>query len=638
MFSCPYNDIIEFDYGGEFVQKLIVFLKEFLRINAIKRLGQSANIMKKEAGCLVFFTFLFAIFEGVGISFLLPVLQYAEDGSSAIDPSSGGVWGLVARVFQFVHIPINLITLLCLAFSPILMRQVVFYLKTWYSAIVSGRVTIRSRMKVVRDIYSADYSFFLAHSVGQVVNVVIGLSTAGGTALLAIINYFSILLLIVLYVLISLAISVPLTICATFFAVTVLLLVKSNISAIGRYGAIVAKRSQEMMGKIVERMSLSALVKLRNQKEQEILYIDDYSQEMYRIGVKQAKLSARVEVISDPLLMLSAFITLYFGISILGMTLAQLGILMFILIRINAKVKELNAARQAITSAMANVNLLNEMVNEAQNDSKIISGSQAFNGLKKSLVFDHVYFAYSDVKNSFGEIISKGGSVLKDINLEITAGSFIALAGRSGAGKSTMVNLLPRLQDVTSGAIYFDSINIKDLRLEDLRPSIGFLRQTAMLFNESIYDNLVYGLGFIPEDEQIRKALDDAFASFVYDLPDGLDTKLGDSGVRFSGGEKQRIALARVLLEDTDILVLDEPTSALDSESEAYIQEALSRLHGKKTIIVIAHRLATIMQADTIFVMQNGSIVERGSHSELLNAQGVYSVLFKNQINGMIGM
>jgi subfamily B ATP-binding cassette protein MsbA len=162
--------------------------------------------------------------------------------------------------------------------------------------------------------------------------------------------------------------------------------------------------------------------------------------------------------------------------------------------------------------------------------------------------------------------------------------------GRSGMGKSTLVELLPRLREATAGSITYDGTDIKAFDVGSLRRGIGYLTQNAMLFNDTVRQNLTYGLGFEPSDGQIRDALERAHAAFVYDLPQGLETMLGDRGVRFSGGEQQRIALARVLLEDTSILILDEPTSALDSESEVFIQDALASLHGHKTIIVIAHR------------------------------------------------
>jgi ABC-type multidrug transport system fused ATPase/permease subunit len=204
--------------------------------------------------------------------------------------------------------------------------------------------------------------------------------------------------------------------------------------------------------------------------------------------------------------------------------------------------------------------------------------------------------------------------------------------GRSGAGKSTRVELLPRVPEATRGTIAFAGVAITECRVGSLRRGIGYLTQSAMLFNDTVRENLTYGLGFEPSEEQLRAALESAYATFVYDLPSGLETRLGDRGVRFSGGERQRIALARVLLEDCSILILDEPTSALDSESETYIQKALAGLHGAKTIIVIAHRLATVIQADQLLVIEDGRIVERGTHDELVATDNVYRRLFETQL------
>ena len=618
------------------MQPIIDFLNEYLRINAIKRLWGKVSIRKSEIFFLVLLAFLFAAFEGVGLSLLLPVLQYAESGQSAITNSTGAVLVLLNTVLSFFNIPINLATLLILAFIPILLRQVIYYVRAWYSAVVAGKMAIRARMKVIDTIYSSDWAFFIKYQAGQIVNVIIGLSTAGGTALLALINYFSVLLLIVLYTAILFLLSVPLTLCALFFAFLVLVVSKANIKRIGRYSKTVSRRSQEMMGKIVERVGLIHLVKLRNQENAEKKFIEDFSYEMYKIGVKQARLGASIEVISDPILMVSVFITLFIGIAVFGLSLAQLGLLMFILTRLNSKVKELNSARQGITNAMANVSLLNEMETTASELNTIHSGSKSVLPLAKGIEFRDVTFDFVDDYSAEGELLSKGKKVVKNLSIDIPAGSFVAFVGRSGAGKSTIVGLLTRLREVSGGEILFDGVNIKEFKLGELRRSIGFLKQTAMLFNDSIYENLIYGLGRIPSDAEIEKVLKDAYADFVFDLPMGLETKLGDSGVRFSGGEQQRLALARVLLEDTDIVILDEPTSALDSESERFIQESLARLHGKKTVIVIAHRLATVMQADTLFVIDDGQVVESGTHQELIANGGAYTTLFESQLNGMI--
>lgn len=618
------------------LEKIRDFLNEYLRINAVRRLQKNVEVRKSEVAGLLLFSLLFAAFEGIGLSFLLPVMQYVELGRTAFEESSGSVWSAINSVLNHLNIPINLATLLILAFTPIVIRQIIYYYRAWYSAAVAGRAAIRARMKVVDIIYSADPEFFLRHPVGQTVNVVINLSTAGGAALLAVINYFSTLLLIALYGVILLMISAPLTLCTAAFAILVVYVVKSNIARIGAYSKVVAKRSQEMLGKIVERMALISLVKLRDQKKQEIALIGDFSEEMYGISIKQARLGATVEVTSDPLLMLSVFVTLFIGVTVFNMTLAQMGIVLFIINRLNGKIKELNMGRQLITNALANVSLLNEMLVSAREANKIHSGSTPFEGIKEGIFFRNVHFEYPDVYASDGTLVSKGKEVIKGIDLDIPKGSFVAFVGRSGAGKSTFVELVPRLRDVTSGALFFDDKNIKDYELGSLRKGVGYLKQSAMLFNDSVYSNLIYGLGFEATDEQIRKALEDAYATFVYDLPDGIHTIIGDGGSRFSGGERQRIALARVLLEDTDILVLDEPTSALDSESEASIQKALMQLHGKKTIIVIAHRLSTVMQADKLVVFENGHIAESGSHKELLQSDGAYARLFQNQIDGMI--
>jgi subfamily B ATP-binding cassette protein MsbA len=326
------------------------------------------------------------------------------------------------------------------------------------------------------------------------------------------------------------------------------------------------------------------------------------------------------------------FITLFVGISVLGMTLAQLGLLLFVLNRLNAKVKEFNAGRQAISANMAGLLLVKEMTEDAERSNTIRRGAVPFTGLKQAIVFDDVSFEYPDALAADGTVTSAGKEVLRGVCLTIPAGSLTALVGRSGGGKSTLVELIPRLRDVTSGRLALDGVEISDYDVGALRKGIGYLTQSAMLFNDTVRENLIYGLDFEPTEVQIRSALEGAYATFVYDLPHGLETRLGDQGVRFSGGERQRIGLARVLLEDASVLILDEPTSALDSESETYIQKALAKMHGSKTIIVIAHRLATVIQADQMLVIDQGRIVERGTHAELLAKGDAYQKLFESQL------
>ena len=608
------------------------FLSEFLRINAIRRMLAIVDVRASEVGGLVGFAVLFAIFEGIGLALLLPILQYADGGQTAIFDSSGIVWQAIASFMDFFHLPVTLPVLLALAFIPILLRQVVFYFNAWYSAVVSTRIGLRLRMQTLDKIFDADPAFFSRHSVGHLVGVVIAQTAVGGNAILAVIKQLSLALLMLVYVAILLALSVPLTLSILFFAVIVSLAVRANIKRIREYGVVTARVTQQAWGVIVERFGIMRLVKLRDQKQLESTRIRDLLERLRAIDVRQARLGANIEVTADPLLMLSAFFTLYIGIAVLGMTLPQLGLLLFVLNRMNAKVKEFNAGRQAISQNMAGLLLVQELTLDAAASNTIARGTVPFGKLERELVLTDVTFEYPDVQAADGALVSAGTSVLRGISVTIPAGSFTAVVGRSGTGKSTLVELLPRLRDATSGSITYDGADIKAFDVGTLRRGIGYLTQDAMLFNDTVRENLVYGLGFEPSDAQIRHALEGAHAGFVYDLPKGLDTMLGDRGVRFSGGEQQRIALARVLLEDTSIIVLDEPTSALDSESERYIQDALAKLHGHKTVIVIAHRLATVMQADQLLVIEDGRIVERGTHADLVARAGAYQQLFQSQL------
>jgi ABC-type multidrug transport system fused ATPase/permease subunit len=614
------------------LKRALSFLGEYLRINAVRRMLGIVDVRAAEVLGLVAFATVFAVFEGVGISLLLPILPYAEGGQTAIIESSGFIWVMLSRLMDALSLPVTLPVLLAMAFVPILLRQVVFYFNTWYSAVVSSRIGLRMRMQTLDAVLVADPEFFTRQSVGQLVGVVITQTGAAGNAILAVIRQLSIALLMLLYLAIMLAISVPLTLVTLVFAILVSAVVRTSIRKIRDYGIESARVSQDMMGKIVERLGMMRLIKLRDQKDAESERIRGFSDVMRAISVKQARLGALIEVTADPLLMLSVFVTLYIGIGVLGMSLAQLGLVLFVLSRLNAKVKEFNAGRQAISTNMAGLLLVQKTTADAQASNTITGGTISFEGLKREIELSDVTFDYPETRAADGSVASPAARVLSGVSLTIPAGSFTALVGRSGAGKSTLVELLPRLHEATSGSISFDGIDIKDFQVGSLRRGIGYLTQSAMLFNDTVRENLSYGLGFEPSEEQLRGALESAYATFVYDLPNGLETRLGDRGVRFSGGERQRIALARVLLEDCSILILDEPTSALDSESEAYIQKALAGLHGAKTIIVIAHRLATVIQADQLLVVEDGRIVERGTHDELVAADNVYRRLFETQL------
>nr|MBP6352346.1 ATP-binding cassette domain-containing protein [Acinetobacter sp.] len=234
--------------------------------------------------------------------------------------------------------------------------------------------------------------------------------------------------------------------------------------------------------------------------------------------------------------------------------------------------------------------------------------------LKGAIRFEQVNLRYSD-----------GTHAIQDFSLNIAAGQTIALVGRSGAGKTSLVNMLPRFQELDSGQLYFDDIAVQEIELSSLRSQIAMVNQQVILFNRSVRDNIAYGQLQTASDEQVIAAAKAAYAhDFIMALPQGYDTVLGAQGLSLSGGQRQRLAIARAILKDAPILILDEATSALDNESEYFIQQAFDDAMQGRTTIVIAHRLSTVENADLIVVMDKGQIIEQGTHAELIAQHGMY--------------
>ena len=242
--------------------------------------------------------------------------------------------------------------------------------------------------------------------------------------------------------------------------------------------------------------------------------------------------------------------------------------------------------------------------------------------IKNNIVFENVSFIYPN--NNI--------PVIKNINLEIKAGKFIALVGMSGCGKSTLVNLIPRLYNPSSGKIKIDNIDTMDLTLSALRKNMSYVGQDTILFNDTVKNNIIYGQNSVDEPS-IISALEKSYSlEFVNEMPDGINTIIGENGVLLSGGQRQRLAIARAFLKDSPVLIFDEATSSLDSVSEKYIQKALDELKIGKTTIVIAHRLSTVEKANNIIVMENGSIIESGNHDDLISKKDYYYKLYNSQL------
>jgi ATP-binding cassette subfamily B protein len=222
-------------------------------------------------------------------------------------------------------------------------------------------------------------------------------------------------------------------------------------------------------------------------------------------------------------------------------------------------------------------------------------------------------------------------AVLKNINLTVQEGQTIAIVGPSGVGKTTMCNLIPRFYEISSGGIYIDGKNIQDVTMESLRGNIGIVQQDVFLFSGSVYENILYGNLDATKEEVIEATKKANAYEFIMDMPNGFDTYIGERGVKLSGGQKQRLSIARMFLKNPPILILDEATSSLDNKSEAVIQESINELAKDRTTFIIAHRMATIRNAERIIVLTENGIEEDGTHTELMKKRGEYFKLYNSQ-------
>ena len=341
-------------------------------------------------------------------------------------------------------------------------------------------------------------------------------------------------------------------------------------------------------------------------------------------AMKATKLTA----IMGPMVEFSAAIAVvvilwYGGYSVVQGYITAGSLIAFLIYAINLAnpVKRLTQVYGNIQKALAAGDRVIDIL-ETQPHVKELPTAKRMDHVKGEVHFDNVQFSY-DAENL----------ALKGVTLHVKPGETVAIVGPSGAGKSTIANLLPRFYDVTGGSIRIDGMDIREATFTSLRENIGLVPQDTMLFNASVRDNILYGRLDATDEEVLAAAKAANAIEFIEKLPQGFDTMVGERGNSLSGGQRQRIAIARAILKNPSILILDEATSALDTESEKIVQEALERLMKGRTALVIAHRLSTVQHADHIVVLQQGSVVEEGTHDELLALQGLYSHLYTVQFS-----
>lgn len=414
----------------------------------------------------------------------------------------------------------------------------------------------------------------------------------------------------------------------TLFVFVLLPLAGWLMGAVGRKLKAASLASQNQWGRIMsnieETLGGLRIIKAFVAEKKVRKRFHDESQVLYRLNNRVMRRQSLAHPMSEFLGTITIAIVLWFGGNLIlsgdsSLSAQEFIYYLVIFYSIINPVKEISRATYAIRRGMASLERVDRILS-ADNPITDPVNPREISKLKGEICYNNVSFSYD------GEV-----QVVKDVNLHIPAGATVALVGQSGSGKSTMADLLPRFYDVVSGSITIDGVDVRDMRVTHLRSFMGNVNQEAILFNDTVFNNIAFGVENATQADVEAAARIANAHEFIVDMENGYQTPIGDRGCRLSGGQRQRLSIARAILKNPQILILDEATSALDSENEQVVQEALERLMKNRTTLVIAHRLSTIRNADLIAVMNDGYIIESGTHEQLMNKNGAYTRLVEMQ-------
>ncbi len=564
-----------------------------------------------------------ALFNGVGTALIVPVILKIV-GQEVDLSNAPPILKAITFPFDTISEDNRLWLMSGTIILIIFLKNIASYASALTSNYLSRRLTSDMREAGVQLLLEIDIDYYAKMKVGDLINRLGGEIGRAATTISNSVKLVILGITILVFVGLLISISWQLTIAATILLSLVTLINQYVIARSRTFGKVLSEMSKAYSVAILEILSGIRLVKATGNEEREYQRIQKFIRERekadFRSQINSEAIAPMSEVMGVVALLLIVILSrTFFKEEITSLSTVLLTYLL-ILLRLLPLIAQLNTLRNSFANTTTSVEVTADFLR--RDDKPLMkSGSVNYKKINKSISFNHISFAYPGHEKM----------VLKDVDLSLPRGTTLALVGTSGAGKSTIADLLPRFYDPVSGSITIDEIDIREFEITSLRKAMGIVSQDTFLFNDSVRNNIAYGRSDASDDEIITATKQANAYEFISKLPQGFDTLIGDRGVMLSGGQKQRLAIARALLQNPDILILDEATSALDTVSERLVQEAIDDLSRDRTTLVIAHRLSTVQKADQIAVLDQGRVVEVGTHEELLQKNGHYSRLYLMQ-------
>ncbi|BCX06853.1 MAG: HlyB/MsbA family ABC transporter [Fischerella sp.] len=559
---------------------------------------------------LIFLTIILgfsgALFNGVGTALIVPVILKIV-GQEVDFSSAPPILKVITYPFDNMSENNRLWLMAGVIILIIFLKNLASYASSLTSSYLSRRLTSDMREAGVQLLLEIDIDYYAKMKVGDLINRLGGEIGRAATTISNIVKLIILGITVLVFVALLISISWQLTIAATVLLSFVTLINQYVIARSRTFGKLLSEMSKAYSIAILEILSGIRLVKATGNEQREYQRIKEFIREREKADFRSQMNSEAIAPISEvmgvvALLLIVILSRTFFQKEIASLSTVLLTYLL-ILLRLLPLISQLNTLRNSFANATSSVEITADFL---RRDDKpfMKNGSITYKKISKSIKFNHVSFAYPGHEKM----------VIKDVDLYLPRGTTLALVGSSGAGKSTIADLLPRFYDPISGSITIDGIDIREFEITSLRKGMAIVSQDTFLFNDSVRNNIAYGRTDATDDEIITAAKQANAYEFISKLPQGFDTLIGDRGVMLSGGQKQRLAIARALLQNPEILILDEATSALDTVSERLVQEAIDDLSRDRTTLIIAHRLSTVQKADQIAVLDQGTS-SRGGNS-----------------------